>query len=130
MYWMELPFQYRKDLSHEGAVKTEHRYHPVHGWCEHMRSCWFDPSNAVYAMVLGAICPAISRTGWNDETIGDICEAWLAIGARSELVVAKKLAKIINDVSQVMYLIADELNIYDLRQLDEWVCQLLSLIHI
>ena len=87
-----MPARYRKDLSYEGAVSPFHSpLHPIHDdVCEHIGP-WFEPGNRVYAMTLHTICPSLPQlVDYNDETLGDICEAWLACGMRSSSIPASR----------------------------------------
>lgn len=116
--WMELPAPYRKKLSHYGAVRTAHRLHPIHFVSDRIGSC-FDPSNAVYALVLRAICPAVQRMPFNEETLGDICEAWLATGMQSRSPAARHLALGIEGVAAILYVVGQLGNVWSLEALDE-----------
>jgi len=81
-FWMnKLPAQYRKTISHEGAIRAVTNLHPTQWVCPVLGNT-FDPGNAVYAMVLKAILPRLTDHGrsWNDETLGDIVEGILALG--------------------------------------------------
>ena len=124
--WMTLPAAYRKDLSHMGAVRARHPLHPVHGICEYVGP-YFDPTNQVYSMSLKLMCPAISGTRYNEETLGDICEAWLAVGGRSQRASASHLAKMLDEITSTLYLLAVELDVYSLTDLDGWNDELLNL---
>ena len=119
--WMELPRVYRKKLTHLGAVRCTHPLHPAHYCCNHIGKC-FDPGNAVYAMTLKAICPSLQQDNYNNETIGDICEAWLATGMRSEIPACRSLAVGVEGVAAVLYIVAMLKNVNTLQELDE-VCK-------
>ena len=117
--WMELPRAYRKTLSHFGAVRSTHRHHPVHGFCDRI-GAYFDPGNAVYAMTLKAICPCLQQAEFNDETLGDVCEAWLAIGARSDIAASRSLMRGLEYVAGCLYIIATVRNVWSLADMDKF----------
>ena len=118
---MQLPAGYRKALSHEGAVRSTSTLHPVHGFDDHIGN-YFDPGNKVYAMTLRAVCPELLQVGYNDEKLGDICEAWLAVGMKSSIPAARSLAVAIEGISGLLYIIAVVKDIYTLDDLDQ-VCR-------
>ena len=126
-----LPARYRKDLSYEGAVRSTSPLHPIHDVCEHIGP-WFEPGNRVYAMTLHAICPSLSQVvDYNDVTLGDICEAWLACGMRSSIPASRSLAVAIEGIAGLLYIIAEMKDLYTLDDLDELCKEYnLSLIHI
>jgi len=116
--WMQLPAAYRKTLSHEGAVRSTSTLHPIHGCDDHIGN-YFDPGNKVYAMTLRAVCPELLQVGYNDNTLGDICEAWLAAGIKSSHWAARSLAAAIEGISGLMYIITVAKDIYTLAELDQ-----------
>ena len=79
-FWMtRFSADFRKDLSHLGAIRTIDGCHPVQFECPVLGKT-FDPSNEVYALTLKAIVPSFSTYDWNEETFGDIAEGILAVG--------------------------------------------------
>ena len=81
--WMSQSKGYRKNLSYEGAIRCWHSEHQPCGFDRTLGE-YFDPGNRVYACALTALCPSVKELGYNDETMGDICEAWLAVGMQSQ----------------------------------------------
>ena len=80
--WMSsVPAGYRKALSHVGACRVVNKLHPTH-YEDEVFGRMFDPGNLVYQMVLQfAVGPeTLATRGWNQEKLGDACEAWLAVG--------------------------------------------------
>ena len=80
--WMStLPAGYRKALSHVGACRAVNQMHPTH-YEDPVLGRMFDPGNLVYEVVLKfAIGPKLlASRWWNQEKLGDACEAWLAVG--------------------------------------------------
>ena len=96
--WMhEFSYEYRKGLSHLGICRCSHWSHLKMHQDAALGNA-FDPGNWIYAMVLKLAFPEGTTQPWNDETLGDICEAWLAIGFRPQApVVARHLALWIED---------------------------------
>ena len=118
--WMQtLPYQYRKEVSRFGAIRSTHRKHPVHGVCDHIGP-YFDPTNHWYAMALAAVCPQIQTLGFNECTLGDICEALLAVGMKSLLPSSRTLAVKLEGVVSLLYIVACDLSIWTLADLDDW----------
>ena len=115
---MQLPAAYRKALSHEGACRSTSTFHPIHGYDDHIGN-YFDPGNRVYAMTLRAVCPELVQVGYNAEKLGDICEAWLACGMRSNIPAARSLAVAIEGIAGLLYIIAVMKDFYTLDDLDE-----------
>ena len=70
-------------------------------------------------MALKAICPQVHKMQYNEGTLGDICEAWLAIGMRSAVPSARSLATRLEGVVSHLYIVVDELNIWTLAGLDD-----------
>ena len=70
-------------------------------------------------MTLHAICPSLLQVDYNDETLGDICEAWLACGMRSNIPAARSLAVAIEGIAGLLYIIAMMKDVYTLDDLDE-----------
>ena len=73
--WMTLPKAYRKLLSYDGALRA-YPGDPRHYQCPCTHQNYFDPSNAVYGLVIDMVCPNLAGQ-WNIETKGDIIEALL-----------------------------------------------------
>ena len=109
---------YRKKLTHLGAVRCTHPLYPATYCCNIIGKC-FDPSNAVYAMTLKAICPFLEQDYYNNETICDICEAWLATGMTSEIPACRSLAVGVDGIAAVLYIIALLTNVNTLQELDK-----------
>ena len=72
---MTLPKAYRKMLSYDGALRANPE-DPRHYQCPCTHQNYFDPSNAVYGLVIDMVCPNLAGQ-WNIETKGDIIEALL-----------------------------------------------------
>jgi hypothetical protein len=73
------PHDYRKSLSHRGAIRTVDACHRAQWHCSVIGDC-FDPSNFVYDVMWKAIVPSLLTSPWNAETFGDIAETILAVG--------------------------------------------------
>jgi len=84
--WMEMPYQWRKSLSHKGGVRRRKVLRSRHG--ERCNPCGasrsrtqetFDPGNTVYAFALRLLWNHVyEQAGWNQVTCGDIFESILA----------------------------------------------------
>ena len=96
--WMSQPHWYRKTLSYEGAIRCWHSEHQPCGFDKALGE-YFDPGNRVYACALTTLCPSVKEFGYNDETMGDICEGLLAVGMQSQDECARNLAVAIEEVA-------------------------------
>ena len=68
---------YRKMLSYSGAVRSRIPTDPVHYVDPSTQEKYFDPTNWVYGLLLRLLAPGLEKQNWNDETRGDIMEAFL-----------------------------------------------------
>ena len=74
-----LDFDDRKAMSRHGAIRCRVPLDPVHFTGLDGRT-YFDPMNHIYARVIWLVCDAKSLNGFrNDESCGDLCEAWLGL---------------------------------------------------
>ena len=106
--WMELPKSFRKRLSYDGALRA-YPSDPCHYQCPRTQQKYFDPSNAVYGLVIDMVCPK-SATKWNIETKGDIIESLLGFhynfSARSDVHAASAFVNnFFNDVTYYVYML-------------------------
>ena len=94
---------YRKVLSHFGAIRCRHVTHPIHWACPLLRNT-FDPGNLVYAPMWKLALPATRACAWNEETFGYVAEAILAIGLRPRAPpIARKVALWIELASGLLF---------------------------
>jgi len=105
-FWVDnLPAQFRKSMSHYGALRTRWHLDPVHFTDSVDGSASFDPSNVIYARTILLIAPELASY-YNTEHVGDILEAWLGLAylhkqhARQELVRDRATHEIILNISE------------------------------
>jgi hypothetical protein len=83
-FWMDnTAADYRKSISHLGAIRCAETTHPCHWDCP-LLGRMFDPGNAVYSIVITTAVPELKKADWNVETHGDIVECMLAVGLRNK----------------------------------------------
>jgi len=84
--WMEMPYHWRKSLSHTGGVRRRELLRPRHelkwhpyGASRSRTQKTFDPGNKVYAFALRLLWNHIyEQSGWNEVTRGGIFESIFA----------------------------------------------------
>ena len=79
-YMTHLGHDYRKSLSHSGALYCRDDTDPVHWNCRDTQVRYFDPGNYVYYIAFLSIFEELLRhNGWNQQTCGDIFESLLGL---------------------------------------------------
>ena len=115
--WMSLRERYRRELAANGAVRCHFPGHPIHYVCPVLGNT-FDAGNRIYELTLKTICPSIVHCGYNRNSLGNICEAFLATGMRSSSPSARSLAMIIERTAGAMYTVCYAYNLYTLEDID------------
>lgn len=79
-HWVgSAPQRIRKEMSYDGALRCRRPLDPIHYVEPLTRLAYFDPTNEVYSRALLLMCPELSDH-FNENSLGDIVEAWLALG--------------------------------------------------
>jgi hypothetical protein len=73
----ELPHDYRKELSHSGALRSRAPRDPVHYVDPLTNTKYFDPCNVNYARAF--VLATGNSPHYNNGSLGDVFEAWLGI---------------------------------------------------
>ena len=104
-YMGQLSRYERKTISYDGAIRAYLDEHPCHYICSVLGRT-FDPGNRIYALALQMMFPSLKGFGYNDCTLGDICEGFLTLGLRkhpSRHPAALSLARMIEVVAGDIY---------------------------
>ena len=124
-YMGQLSRYERKTISYDGAIRAYLDEHPCHYICSVLGRT-FDPGNRIYALALQMMFPSLKGFGYNDETLGDICEGflalWLGNQPSSHRAAAASLAPMIEEVVGDLYVLCYRFNLYREEDINnQWV---------
>ena len=93
--WMrDVPAHTRKHMSYSGGIfRREGELCISWGVRVYSDVAVFDPGNWVYSTGIKLLMPEVRELGWNKETLGDICEAFLALSRLSDVPSARGLGR-------------------------------------